>query len=380
MESIGAERESSGGTLSFSDLARAVSLEFAACERVLAEYQSGERAYLQAQGAGIHCLDPNPFVVFALQAGMRVGLRAPELNALGSADIFRDPEHGNHEIYTHAPNKADDFIPVDDVFLRALDLCEAWKADAQRRVSETEQVWPDELLVYTSTSPLENGIPVVLQTMLLNAVHLPAFFEKYFRIHVEDAGGERPLLHAEEDQAQPFYVSYAKIRNAFAVRFSDRQSDPGVVQQVMRHKSFDTTAGVYLHRRKLDHARKTAIALESEARMLVLGMRDPYGSGITEETLEAARQKGALVPLGLCGSALGGGTCISPGHCLECERLVVLSSRRHRLEADRDAQVAKAAAAEECGDTRGAENSRSLAARAQAYIYQIEQRQHGRAR
>jgi len=365
----------------FNDLARAVAAEFEECECALAEYRSGRRAYLQAAGQGIERLDPNPFVVFALQSAMRLGLRACELNAMNPEDIHRDPDHGNHEVYVHAPNKSDAFIPVDDVFLRSLDLCHAWQEAARAGLVGAGTVWPDALLVYPTTAPIGLGTPVVLHTGLLSAVHLPYFFRKYFRKKIVDPdGSERPLLHAEGDSTKPFWISYAKIRNSFAIRLAERQRDPGVVQQVMRHQSFQTTGTYYLQSRKVDHAVKTAVALEGEARMLVLGLSRPLSVGINDETVAKAREAGALVPHGYCQSTLEGRGCVFPGNCLECKQLRVVESRLPRLVADRDLYVASAAELEEAGDPRGAENRRRLAARAQAYIYAVEESQTRRER
>lgn len=362
----------------FNDLARAVALEFEECEQALAAYHAGERSHLQVPGRGLECLDPNPFVVFALQAAMRMGLRASEFNALGPDDICRDPERSNHEIYVHAPNKADDFIPVDDVFIRSLDLCLAWQEAARGEKMGEGCVWPSALLVYLSTDPMMQGSPVVLHTGLLNEVHLPYFYAKYFGVRVPTKNGsDRPLLHAEEDPDQPFWLSFAKIRNSFAVRLSEQEADIGVVQQVMRHQAFRTTHSYYLHRRKNDHARKTAVALESEARLLVLGLTRPAIVGVSDETVARAREAGALVPHGYCKSTLEGQGCIFPGDCLECKQLRVIESRLPRLGTDRDVYLAKAAALEEIGDSRAAENRRRLAARAQAYIYAVEDRQAG---
>ena len=95
----------------FNDLARAVTLEFEQCKQVLKARDAGERQSLYNLGSRtMKFLDPNPYVVFALQAAMRFGLRASELNHMTPDDVHEDLVNGNHEIYVHAPDKRDDFI------------------------------------------------------------------------------------------------------------------------------------------------------------------------------------------------------------------------------------------------------------------------------
>ncbi len=161
---------------SFSALAKAVALEFAQCRQILAERTANQRRSLyNLEAIGMKRIDPNPFVVFAIQAALRLGLRASEINTLRREDIRIDALRGNHEIYVHAPDKADAFIPVDETFLEAFKLCEAWSDEACTLAGPmTAQTFKDVLLVYPDL--WNRRWPCKLRqfnTYLLNSSHLP---------------------------------------------------------------------------------------------------------------------------------------------------------------------------------------------------------------
>ncbi|MCI0347856.1 MAG: hypothetical protein L0Z53_00385, partial [Acidobacteriales bacterium] len=307
----------------FSALAKAVALEFAQCQRVLSERNAGQRPSLyDLEATGMKRIDPNPFVVFALQAALRLGLRASELNSLRREDIRIDQQHGDSEIYVHAPDKADAFIPVDETFLAAWKLCEAWDAEARALAGPaTAQAFKEALLVYPATGSRHSPCALIqFNTYLMNSSHLPYFYAKWFRHRLKDEDGtERPLLHADGDPTQPFSVDYRKLRSAFAVRFAERERNRALTAQVMRHTSVHTAERHYLQQTRLDHARKVQIALKAEAHFLVLGLKNAVASGVTEETLHKARAVGAVTPHGFCNSALQGNGCTRANDCLECE-------------------------------------------------------------
>jgi len=365
----------------FSALARAVALEFAQCQQVMAERTAGQRRSLyNMEAMWMKRIDPNPFVVFAIQAALRLGLRASELNSLRREDIRVDPSQGNHEIYVHAPDKADAFIPVDETFLAAFNMCEAWSEEARALAGPTTgQAFKEALFVYPDTANRHSPCGLKqFNTYLLNESHLPYFYAKWFHhlIKGED-GNECPLLHADDDPTQPFSKDYRKLRSAFAVRFAERERNRVLTAQVMRHKNVYTAERYYLHQTLLDHAKKVQIALKTEAHFLVLGLRNALASGITEETLHRARVAGAVTPHGLCNSALQGQGCARAGDCLECEHLVVITSRRPRFVADRDAYLKMAEDFEAGGDLRAAENVRGRASLCQAHLIRIDEQFNG---
>jgi len=366
---------------SFSALAKAVAIESAQCQRAFAERNAGRRRSLyNLEAIGMKRIDPNPFVVFALQAALRLGLRASEFNSLRREDIRIDPLRGNHEIYVHAPDKADAFIPVDETFLAAWKLCEAWDEEA-RGLAEpaTAQAFKDALLVYPETGSRHSPCALKrLNTYLLNSSHLPYFYAKWFRHLAKDEdGNELPLLHADGDPTQPFSVNYRRLRSAFAVRFAERERNRVLTAQVMRHKSVHTAERHYLQQTRLDHARKVQIALKAEAHFLALGLKNAVSAGITEETLHNARVAGAMTPHGLCNSALQGNECTRASDCLECEHLVVIASRKPRFIADRDAYLKTAEELETRGDLRSAENARGRASLCQAHLIRINEQFDG---
>src|SRR5262245_5082572 len=211
----------------FSALAKAVALEFAQCQQVLAERTAGQRRSLyNLEAMWMKRIDPNPFVVFAIQAALRLGLRASELNSLRREDIRVDPLQGNHEIYVHAPDKADAFIPVDETCLAAFNMCEAWSEEARTLAGPTTgPAFKEVLFVYPDTANRHSPCGLKqFNTYLLNSSHLPYFYEKWFDHMVKDEdGNERPLLREDGDPTQPFRKDYRKLRSAFAVRFAERE-------------------------------------------------------------------------------------------------------------------------------------------------------------
>ena len=119
----------------FTALVKAVSLEMDECEKVLRERDAGKRASLYNLGIKYTGLiDPNPFVAFSLEAGLRYGLRSQELNSLRPEDFRIDESGGHHYLYVHAPDKEDDFTPIDEDFLRSLDVCREWSREAREIV------------------------------------------------------------------------------------------------------------------------------------------------------------------------------------------------------------------------------------------------------
>jgi hypothetical protein len=359
----------------FSDLAKAVALEFEQCKQVFREWKAGNRDSpynFKARFMGI--IDPNPLVVFALQAVMRHGLRAEELNALTSSDLNVDEVRGNHEIYVHAPNKMDDYIPVDEAFLTSWQLCEAWSQEARRIVGpEGVQLFKDVLFVYPPTNSHHSHPLMQFSSYMLNQSHLPYFLKKWFgyKVRGED-GNERPLLHAEDDATRPLEIDYDKLRNAFAVRFAEREKNRAVTSRVMRHKQLTTAERYYLHQTRLDHAKKVQIALKSEAVFLAMNLKNPVAAGVSEETLRRAKETGAVLPHGLCGSALEGQDCQRASNCLECPFLVVIESRRSRFVDDREAYLEEGRDLEAAGDWRGAENALSRAKVCEAHLIRMD--------
>jgi integrase len=360
----------------YSDLAKAVTLEFEQCKQVLNDRNLGIRQSLYNPGKNsMKVIDPNPYVVFALQCAMRLGLRATELNTLTRHDINIDPLHGNHEIYVHAPDKNDDFIPIDETFLLSLRVCKEWDREARALAGESgEEFLKDALLVYRPTSSCY-GFPFFqLSTYYLNISHLKYFFKKWFNYKINDQdGNERPLLHADGDTAKPLYIDYRSIRNSFAIRFAERERNRATIKRVMRHKNIVTTQKYYLQLERLDAARKMQIAMKSEAQLLVMGLSNAVTAGISEATLQKARDAGAITPHGVCEVALEGQDCDRANDCLECPHLVVIASRRPRFSADRDAYLDMYADLHEKGDIRGAENALSRAKLCQAQLLRIDE-------
>jgi hypothetical protein len=351
----------------YYNLLKAVSLELEQCRRVLGQRNSGERQSLyDKSGRTMLRPDPNPYVVLAAVGGLLHGVRAPEFNSLRRGDLRVDRERGQHELYLHAHNKRDDYIPVDDVFVEVWLLCEEWDKEARASVSDEEGDSPDAGFVYSSRySRPRKALP--LHTIDLNSLFLPYFYKKWFKYEV----GGRPLLHAENDTSRPLWCPYSKYRNAFAVHFTDRERNRHLTKEVLRHADVSTSERFYLNHTKLDHAKKVYHALKPEAQMLVMGLKNPLEAGISEETFEKAKAAGALLPHGVCGVAMDGGSCVRASGCLACPHLVVIASRKPRFEADRDQFLKKAEALQARGDIRGAENALSQAKLCQAHITRI---------
>jgi hypothetical protein len=358
----------------FADLVRSVRLEFDQCKQVMEERKDGKRDHLfNLDRREMKKIDPNPFAVFALLAALKIGLRAAEFNSLTRSDLRIDEEHGNHEIYLRANNKRDSFMPVDETFLTAWHICEAWSEEARQLVpTEVAELFKEALFVYPATNSHHNYPLMAVDSYRLNLSHLPYFYKKWFSYKITDSYGKtRPLLHAVGDKTRPLDVDYSKFRKAFAVNFAEREKNRVVTSSVLRHRSPHTTEKFYLNKDRLDHAKKLQMALKKEANMLAMGLQNRMLAGITEETIEKARQMGALTQTGICGSALEGEECNRASNCLECPHLVILRSRKSRLEADRDTYIAQAEKLETAGDARGAENMLSRAKLCQAHLIRM---------
>lgn len=357
----------------FYNLLRALSLELEQCRRVLEQRKSGARTSLYADvSRSMSRLDPNPYMVLAGVCGLLHGLRSPEFNSIKRTDLRVDPAHGQHELYVHAPNKADGFIPVDGLFLEVWSLCEKWDGEARSHARPGERGVDDEGFVYSSSCTNTFRALIPLRTSYLNEQFLSYFYQKWFEHEVEGKDGVmRPLLHAEDDPSRPLSCPYSKYRNAFATHLADRQRDRQLTKEALRHENESTGDRFYKNKTKLDHAKRVYHALKPEAQILAMKLKNPIMAGISAETLERAKSASASTPHGLCGVAMEGGDCVRASGCLNCPFLVVIASRRPRFEADRKDFEEKAKKLEARGDIRGAENALSQAKLCQAHIIRI---------
>jgi PAS domain S-box-containing protein len=186
---------------------------------------------------------------------------------------------------------------------------------------------------------------------------------------------EIETLNRARDRALNLRVSHVPDPESGSIGFIHVIRDVTRERVIERH--LIQAERYYLHQTRLDHSKKVQIALKTEAHFLVLGLRNALASGITEETLHRARVAGAVTPHGLCNSALQGQGCARAGDCLECEHLVVITSRRPRFVADRDAYLKMAEDFEAGGDLRAAENARGRASLCQAHLIRIDEQFNG---
>lgn len=365
------EKAISGET--YNDLLKAVSLEFEQCQRVLEARDAGLRPSLYDHDAvGPKRLNPNPHIVLGGASALRHGVRACEFNALTFGDLRIDPDGGNHELYLHAPNKPDDYIPVDEVFVRAWQLCRQWDEEARQYAGEEVNQRGEASFVYLSNAYRYDSKIFRVTTPWINS-SLKYFYKKWFNHRVIcDDGEERPLLHSEGDLTKPLYCSFSKMRNSFAVQFAEREKNPALTQAVMRHSNGSTAKRFYLHQTRLDHVQKVHRALKPEAQWLATSLTNAVAAGVSDHTLKRAQEAGADLPHGICGPAMNGETCLRASGCLECPHLVVVASRKPRFEADRDAYLKIAEDLNLKGDLRGAENFLNRAKLCQAHITRIE--------
>jgi hypothetical protein len=360
----------------YVSLIQAVGRELEQCRRVLAARDAGERESLYNLGARhMAIIDPNPYVVLSLLGALLHGMRAEELNTLKPGDLRIDETFGNHEVYFHAPNKEDNFMPANETFVEVWRLCEEWCKEARSLAGvEGGKLFPDCVLVYPKVNSHCSYPLMRLSSYYLNSSHLPYFFKKWFACEIPGEGGKtRPLLHAPDDPTRRLSVSFKKLRNAFGARFGEREKSRAAMARALRVRSPNTGERFYQHQARLDHAKRVHFALNAEAHGLAMRLKNPVAAGVSKETLRRAREAGAVTPQGLCGSALEGRSCERASDCLECPFLVVVASRKDRFIADRDSYVKRAEEAERKGDARGAENDLSRAKLCQAHIYRIEE-------
>lgn len=334
---------------------------------MLRQRNAGERQSLYNGVRTMANVDPNPYVVFAISCGLLHGVRSPEFSSIRRTDLRVESESGKHELYVHASNKPDGYIPVDDLFVELWSLCEEWDNEARVHARDEGIADGEAGFLYLGCYPQRRkALPV--NTIYLNRLFLPYFYQKWFKHEV--AG--RPLLHAENDPTRPLWCPFSKYRNAFAVHFAGRERNRHVTKEVLRHKDVSTSERFYLNHTKLDHAKKVYHALKPEAHILAMGLKNPVEAGISTATLERAESASALLPHGICGVAIKGDGCVRASGCLECPHLVVIASRRPRFAADRDQYLKKADTLQAGGDVRGAENALSQAKLCQAHITRID--------
>jgi hypothetical protein len=358
----------------FYNLLKAMSLELEQCRRVSKQRKSGVRVSLYADGSrGMLRLDPNPYVVLAGVCGLLHGIRSSEFCSIKRSDLRVDQINGRHELFVHATNKDDGYIPVDDLFLEVWSLCEEWDKDARACARVEEDSTDDPGFVYSASCSWRFKGLIPLRTSYLNRPFLPHFYKKWFEYEVTGEDGvKRPLLHAENDPTRPLWCPYSKYRNAFGVHLADRQRDRQLTKEALRHEKESTGDRFYKNKTKLDHAKRVYHALKPEAQILAMKLKNPIMAGISAETLERAKSANASTPHGLCGAAMEGEDCVRASGCLNCPHLVVIASRRPRFEADRKGFEEKAKKLEAKGDIRGAENALSQAKLCQAHIIRID--------
>lgn len=284
-------------TETFTDLAKAVMLEFQQCRQILQEKAAGRRTSLyNLEAQNLKKLDPNPFVVFSLQCAMRNGVRSCELNTLCDDDIHIDQVKSHHKVYLHGPNKSDSFISVDDMFLETLNLCREWSQEARKMAGPIEsELFKETMLIYPATNLYNAGSLVQVNSFTLNNYLLPYFYNKWFDYKIKDqTGNARPLLPADGDITRPLWCNFQKLRNAFAVRFAEREKNLAIASKALRHRDPRTTEKFYLQKTRLDHAKKVQIALKPEAQLLVMGLKNATAAGISEVTLKKARDNGSM--------------------------------------------------------------------------------------
>jgi hypothetical protein len=358
----------------FYNLLKAMSLELEQCRRVSEQRKSGARVSLYADGSrGMLRLDPNPYVVLAGVCGLLHGIRSSEFSSIKRADLRVDPAHGQHELFVHATNKDDGYIPVDDLFLEVWSLCEEWDRDARACARNSENTADDPGFVYSASAVRWFKGLVPLRTTYLNRPFLLHFYKKWFEYEIPGEDGvKRPLLHAENDPTRPLWCPYSKYRNAFGVHLADRQRDRKLTKEALRHEEESTGDRFYKNKTKLDHAKRVYHALKPEAQILAMKLKNPIMAGINADTLERAKRANASTPHGLCGAAMEGENCVRASGCLNCPHLVIIASRKPRFEADRKDYEEKAKKLEAKGDIRGAENALSQAKLCQAHIIRID--------
>jgi hypothetical protein len=251
------------------------------------------------------------------------------------------------------------------MFLRAFELSREWSAEARRLCGpKGEETHPEALLVCLSTSSnCGRELPLIpFTTYHLNAGYLRCFYRKWFEHKVVNEQGVKvPLLHAEGDPTKPLKCSFRKIRNAFGSDFGRQEAGRDITSEVMRHNDPKMADMYYLHRTRLEHAKRMHSALQPESRLLARILKNPTAAGVSEETLRDARECEALNPRASDDHAPVDGEDRTAHQYPEDRMPDKAPGQNKQLIAEREKYLRKAQELEVKGDRRGAENARRRA-------------------
>ncbi len=298
-------------------------------------------------------LDP-PFrlsVVVAAWLTFHHGVRSAEINRLTVDDILPDAD-GRHHLRVHAPNKAEDLIPIDAMTLHMLEVLVDVGAECRADLGTRH------LFVGRRRGP-----------RILGTTANPAQSLTW---------GLRDLIQRYEAVELPSTITFPDGRLTFGTHLAYDIGNREKVRQIMRHENASTTERFYRAPDKLRVAKDISSAIRSEAVRLTMACQQPVMS--VEERPDhqevlARNPENAQLEYGSCGlDVQRQGTCRMAVHCFECPLLVPWVSKRHNFVYERDVYEKKAA---EAANDRDRENYLRHAALAEAHILLIDRRKEG---
>lgn len=306
-----------------------------------------------------NAFDP-PFrlsVVVAAWLAFHHGVRSSELNCLTVDDILSDDD-GRHHLRVHAPNKAEDRIPIPWTTLRMLECMVDVGAECRAKLGTRH--------LFVGRRPHAN----ILGTTHRN----PA--QSLTR-------GLRDLIERHGDNELPADIQFPDGRKTLGTHLAYDIANREKVRQIMRHENASTTERFYRVPDKLRVAKDIAAAIRGEAVRLTIACQQPVVSlkeRPEHQEVLARNRHNAELEYGSCGlDVQRQGSCRMAVHCFECPLLVPWVSKRHNFVYERDEYEKKAV---EAANDRDRENYLRHAALAEAHILLIDRKEaaDGRSR
>jgi hypothetical protein len=338
-------------------------------DAVLMEIEAAE-AVLRGSSEERAAYDPVlPVLMFPMLMGILLAARSVEWNTLQLHDIHHQPE----QIWVHAPNKRPCSLYAMPEVQRAWAVAAAWQG-AYR--TDWAPDGPAIMVPHCQASKRTGAIPratdevVKLDTTRIGS-HLGRFYMKYF-LRKRPTG--MPVLYVEageNGEPAPFWLPLNEYRSAAITEYARYETDPEKLRRFARHEHLDTTMRHYVRNTPAevrDVSARTIGPFSERVRIRVLARR------ATREEIEAATEKGALVPGGACAEVLAGlRRCRRAIDCRLCEFFIIDLRKREWYVAEVVRFERRAEAAGEKNCSREVQVNLSMAAINTAIVQVIDE-------
>jgi integrase len=383
-------REAGLSESEYTRLLVALRLELDSCEDRLRLHAAGDEPLAIAGlrggrnpdgSAAKRHIDPNPYVCFAMLAGIELGMRSPEFNNLRLDDVTAFPD----KIRVRAPNKPHADLTLTPQVRRALDIVIAYAAQVR---SDT----PLGSMLCICRNVVGNHKRVNdthVTSSLLSSRWLPRFYGKYFRM--VRPGEQTPVLYADLDasgELKPLNVPLADFRSIGLTAFARSERNLDIVRTHARHASLQTTETYYLRQRERQRLTDTSRYLTPSVERIRMLMARDIVADPDACTINELRRADALVPLGHCDEALKQhltpeeeearalgyrAGCIRARDCRLCDNFRPHAGLRDVYVKEAESAISEAINLRGRGELREAENQMEFAALNQAIVDAVDE-------